>query len=288
MFALLGFLGAVTMTDLAGALVLGGGLLAGAAALPRVGRVLVPAAVIATVAVEVGLLQAVVANRGGGGLLIAATAVAVLTWLVAVVAALMDAGVLDPRPAPGRRNPRAGSGARARSAVGARRGLAALRVPADPTMTYVGRQPDRPAGVGRSGGRWPARARGRARPDRGVRRRRSPRPRLAPAYAAAFGQSPAGRWAGADGGVRWCGSVRAGVRQSPQTGWPDPPAVFGGVGQSAQAGGPEPTAVFGQSPQAGVPEPAAVFGQSPQAGGPDPTAVFGQLPKEGAPEQAGA
>ena len=100
-FALLGFLGAVTMTDLAGALVLGGGLLAGAAALPRVGRVLVPAAVITTVGV-VGLLQAVVANRGGGGLLIAATAVAVLTWLVAVVAALMDAGVLGsraPRPA---------------------------------------------------------------------------------------------------------------------------------------------------------------------------------------------
>src|SRR5437870_4632998 len=63
-FALLGFLGAVTATDLAGALVLGGGLLAGAAALPRAGPVLVPAAVAAGVGV-VGLLQAVATSRGG-------------------------------------------------------------------------------------------------------------------------------------------------------------------------------------------------------------------------------
>jgi hypothetical protein len=43
-FALLGFLGVTTATELAGALVLGGGLLAGAAALPRPGRVMAPGA----------------------------------------------------------------------------------------------------------------------------------------------------------------------------------------------------------------------------------------------------
>ena len=137
-FALLGFLGAVTVTDLAGALVLGGGLLAGAAALPRAGRVLVPAAVIATVGM-VGLLQAVVANRGGGGLLIAATAVALLTWIVAVVAALMDAGALGPRAAARRRRcPRRPAPAPPWAPV---EGWQPSAYPADPTMTYVGGQP---------------------------------------------------------------------------------------------------------------------------------------------------
>jgi len=155
-FALLGFLGAVTMTDLAGALVLGGGLLAGAAALPRVGRVLVPAAVIATVGV-VGLLQAVVANRGGGGLLIAATAVAVLTWLAAVVAALMDAGVF------GSRAPRPAAATPAPVPVPAPappwapvEGWQPSAYPADPTMTYVGGQPtDQQALAGRAAGGQP-------------------------------------------------------------------------------------------------------------------------------------
>ena len=99
-FAVLGFLGAAPATGLTGALVLGGGLLVGAAALPGAGRVTAPGAVVATVGM-VGVLQAATTIRGSG-LLIAAVAVAVLTWLAAVMTALLDAGAFGarkPRPA---------------------------------------------------------------------------------------------------------------------------------------------------------------------------------------------
>ena len=276
-FALLGFLGAVTMTDLAGALVLGGGLLAGAAALPRVGRVLVPAAVITTVGV-VGLLQAVVANRGGGGLLIAATAVAVLTWLVAVVAALMDAGVLGSRaPRPAAATPVSVPVPAPAPPWAPVEGWQPSAYPADPTMTYVGGQPTgQQALAGRAAGGQPEPAPDPTAVFGGVGQ---PAQAGAPAYAAAFGQSPQ------VGGPEPT-TVFGGVGQSAQAGGPEPTTVFGGVGQSPQAGGPEPTTVFGQSAQAGGPEPTTVFGQSAQAGGPEPTAVFGQLPQESASEQA--
>jgi hypothetical protein len=89
-FYLLGFVGDVGTTGLVGALVLGGGLLAGTAALPRTGRVLAPAAVVVTVG-TLGLLQTVVTSRGGSVLLLGALVIAFLQAVVVVGALLMDA-----------------------------------------------------------------------------------------------------------------------------------------------------------------------------------------------------
>ena len=130
-------------------------------------------------------------------------------------------------------------------------------------MTYVGGQPTgQQALAGRAAGGQPEPAPDPTAVFGGVGQ---PAQAGAPAYAAAFGQSP-------------------------QAGGPEPTAVFGGVGQSAQAGAPEPTAVFGGavSPRrrVGRSRPRCSAGQSAQAGAPEPTAVFGQLPQESAPEQA--
>ncbi len=268
-FALLGFMGAVPATDLAGALVLGGGLLAGAAALPRAGRVLAPAAVAASVGV-VGLLQAVVVSRGGGGLLIAASAVAVLTWVATVVAALMDAGVF------GSRAPRAAVASAPQATPAPAPAWAPVEgwqpnaYPADPTMTYVGRQPTGqqafgPSVGGQAGGGQPV-------------------PAGAPDPTAVFGQP----------GQAGVPDSTAVFGQPGQAGVPDSTAVFA---RSAQVGEPEPTAVFSGVSQPGAPEPAAALGQQPPVGGPEPTAVFGQppqgptaglSPQSGAPESTPA
>jgi hypothetical protein len=82
-------------------LVIGGGLLAGTAVLPKVGRVLVPAAVAATT----GALQFLVfvIGNGGSGILIAAVVVAFLVAVVVVGATLLDTGIVkapEPRPTP--------------------------------------------------------------------------------------------------------------------------------------------------------------------------------------------
>ncbi|HEY0811639.1 MAG TPA: DUF5336 domain-containing protein [Pseudonocardia sp.] len=91
-FYLLGFVSDVGTTGLVGALVIGGGLLAGTAALPSVGRVLAPAAVVAAVG-TLGLLQVVVSSRAGG-LLIGALVVALLETAVVAGALLIDARVV--------------------------------------------------------------------------------------------------------------------------------------------------------------------------------------------------
>ena len=229
----------------------------------------------------------------------------------------MDAGVIGsraPRPAAASAGAGAGAGARARSAVGARRGLAALGVPGRPDHDLRGRAADRPAGVGRSGGRWPA----RAAPDPtavfgGVGQSAQAG---APAYAAAFGQSPqaggpeptavfggvarpcrragrsrprwfgacgsarAGGRAGADRGVRRCGSVRAGGRAGADRGVRpaapgEPPGAGGGVRQP-QGGAPEATSARSQP---GAP----AYGPAPTGVHRPPTQVGG-VPLFGAPD----
>ncbi|GAA1243458.1 hypothetical protein GCM10009609_03630 [Pseudonocardia aurantiaca] len=80
-------------------LVIGGGLLAGTAVLPKIGRVLVPAAVAATT----GALQFLVfvIGNGGSGILIAAVVVAFLVAVVVVGAMLLDVGIVKaPAPRP--------------------------------------------------------------------------------------------------------------------------------------------------------------------------------------------
>jgi hypothetical protein len=91
-FYLLGFVSDVGTTDLVGALVIGGGLLAGTAALPRAGRWLAPAAVVVTVGM-LSLLQVVASSRGGA-LLIGALIVAFLQTVAVVGALLTDAGIV--------------------------------------------------------------------------------------------------------------------------------------------------------------------------------------------------
>lgn len=105
---LLGFFDEFTFTgSLAGALVIGGGLLAGAAVLPKVGRVLVPAVVLLLTG-TLQLLQAVTSSAGqefGGGpsaLLVVGLVLAFVALALAAGAMLMDAGVIKapaPRPA---------------------------------------------------------------------------------------------------------------------------------------------------------------------------------------------
>src|SRR4051794_37880932 len=138
-FAVLGFLGAAPATGLTGALVLGGGLLVGAVALPRAGRVTAPGAVVATVGM-VGVLQTATTIRGSG-LLIAAIAVALLTWLAAVMTALLDAGAFGarkPRPVRVQAHPGAVQAHPAPAPWAPVEGWQPNAYPADPTMTYVG------------------------------------------------------------------------------------------------------------------------------------------------------
>ena len=98
-FYLLGFVSDVGTTGLVGALVIGGGLLAGAGALPRSGgRLPAPAAVVSIVGL-LALVQVVVSSRITG-LLLGALAVAFLETVAVVGAMLADAGVLG---APARR-----------------------------------------------------------------------------------------------------------------------------------------------------------------------------------------
>jgi hypothetical protein len=91
-FYLLGFVSDVGTTGLVGALVIGGGLLAGVGALPRTGRLLAPAAVVSIVGL-LALLQVVVSSRATAPL-IAALAVALLQTVAVVGALLVDAGVI--------------------------------------------------------------------------------------------------------------------------------------------------------------------------------------------------
>ncbi|MBV9922982.1 MAG: hypothetical protein JOY78_19305 [Pseudonocardia sp.] len=227
-FALLGFLGAVAATEVAGALVLGGGLLAGTAALPRAARVAAPAAVVATVGV-VGLLQEVAASRGGSTLLLAAVAVAVLVWITAVAVAVVDAGFAGSPAAPVVAVPAAPPVAA--PAWAPVPGWQPSAYPADPTMTYVGQQPTGQQAV--------------AAPPESTR---------APEPAAAT--------------VVFGGAGQASPEQAPvfgqasSVGAPDSTTVFGQPPSAAasESGSPQPTAVIdGPSPQNESPEsPAAV------------------------------
>jgi hypothetical protein len=97
---LLGFFGESGLTtSLTGPLLLGGGLLAGAAVLPKVGRVLVPAGVLAAVGTLI-LLQ-VVADGGTSTLVIVALVLAFLETVAIIGAVLLDAGIITaPAPRP--------------------------------------------------------------------------------------------------------------------------------------------------------------------------------------------
>jgi hypothetical protein len=226
-FALLGFLGAVSATEVAGALVLGGGLLAGAAALPRAGRVTAPAAVVASVGV-VGLLQEVAASRGGSTLLLAAVAVAVLVWITAVAVAVMDAGFVGSSAAPAVVAAAAPVAAPAWAPVP---GWQPSAYPADPTMTYVGQQPTGQQAV--------------AAPSENPR---TPEPAPATAVFGGAGQTAS--------------EPTPAFGQAPSANAPDSTTVFGQPPSVAapEQGGPQPTAVIaGLSPQNGSSEtPAAV------------------------------
>jgi Family of unknown function (DUF5336) len=80
-------------------LVIGGGLLAGAAVLPKAGRVLLPAAIAATTG-ALQLLVYAIAN-GASGILIAAVVVAFLVAVAVVGAVLLDTGLVKaPAPRP--------------------------------------------------------------------------------------------------------------------------------------------------------------------------------------------
>jgi hypothetical protein len=88
---LLGFFGEVSVTSsFGGPLLLAGGLLAGTAALPRAGRVLVPAAVL-TVTGTLLLLQ-LATGIGGPAVVIVALVLACAEAGVVVTAAVLDAG----------------------------------------------------------------------------------------------------------------------------------------------------------------------------------------------------
>lgn len=96
-YFLLGFLGGVGVSDLAGVFVVGGGLLVGTVALPKAGRVLAPA----TVAVTLGLLmllQTVMTSRITL-LLIAALVVAFAEMVAAIGALMVDVGTAVRTPA---------------------------------------------------------------------------------------------------------------------------------------------------------------------------------------------
>ncbi|GAA3245384.1 hypothetical protein GCM10017691_52440 [Pseudonocardia petroleophila] len=105
---ILGFFDEFTFTgSLAGALVIGGGLLAGAAVLPKVGRVLVPAVVLLATG-TLQLLQAVTGTAGQefgdgpGAVLIVGLVLSFVALALAAGAMLMDAGIIKapaPRPA---------------------------------------------------------------------------------------------------------------------------------------------------------------------------------------------
>lgn len=99
---LLGFLGSIFITSgTAGAMIIGGGLLTGAAVLPKVGRVLLPGAVLILVG-TLQLLQVVVGSVGGEfGVTLGAVAVIILVLAfvaaaLAVGALLMHVGVVKP------------------------------------------------------------------------------------------------------------------------------------------------------------------------------------------------
>lgn len=91
-FCVLGFVGGVGVGDLAGVLVVGGGLLAGTVALPKPGRVLAPSSVAVAVGVLM-LLQAVMTSRVTMVLIIALV-VAFAEMVAAVGALLIDVGLV--------------------------------------------------------------------------------------------------------------------------------------------------------------------------------------------------
>lgn len=99
---LLGFLGSIFITSgTAGAMIIGGGLLTGAAVLPKVGRVLLPGAVLILVG-TLQLLQVVISSAGGEfGITLGAVSVIILVLAfvsaaLAVGALLMHVGVVKP------------------------------------------------------------------------------------------------------------------------------------------------------------------------------------------------
>jgi uncharacterized protein DUF5336 len=113
---LLGFFGGGDSSGLSGAfsaglvalliapLMLVGGLLAGASVLPKAGRVLLPGAIIALTGAL--LLLQIVAAGDAPGVVVFALIVAVLEAAAAIVAYLMDAGIISaPAGAGGRRQP---------------------------------------------------------------------------------------------------------------------------------------------------------------------------------------
>jgi hypothetical protein len=102
-FALLGFFDSAFgfIIPTFASLVIGGGFLAGAAVLPKSGRVLVPAAVISTTGALQFLVFAIA--NGASGILIAAVIVAFLVAVAVVGAMLLDTGLIKapaPRPTP--------------------------------------------------------------------------------------------------------------------------------------------------------------------------------------------
>jgi Family of unknown function (DUF5336) len=93
---LLGYVGEVSVTSsFGGPLLLGGGLLAGTAALPRTGRVLAPAAVL--VVTGALLLLQLVTGIGGRPVLVVASLLALLEAAAVVGALLLASGVLARR-----------------------------------------------------------------------------------------------------------------------------------------------------------------------------------------------
>jgi len=110
----LGFLNDLGLGSLfAGPLVLGGGLLAGAAVLPKVGRVLLPAAV-AVITGTLLLLQGVTGTPGAPTMMIVALVLSFLLVAAVVAAVLLDAGILTmpaPRPSAPPGYPQPGYGA---------------------------------------------------------------------------------------------------------------------------------------------------------------------------------
>ena len=96
---LLGFLDLGFANSLVGALLLGGGLLAGAAVLPKTGRVVVPAAVVVTTGFL--LFLQLVTDGGASATTIIALVLAFLQCVAAVGAVLLEGGLVKaPAPRP--------------------------------------------------------------------------------------------------------------------------------------------------------------------------------------------
>ncbi|MBW0116473.1 DUF5336 domain-containing protein [Pseudonocardia abyssalis] len=237
---ILGFFDEFTFTgSLAGALVIGGGLLAGAAVLPKVGRVLVPAVVLLATG-TLQLLQAVTGTAGQefgdgpGAVLIVGLVLSFIALALAVGALLMDAGIIKapaPRPAtpPGYGQQYGGYGQQ--PGYGGQYGAYGQQQPGYGQQTGYGQQPGYGPGYGQQPGAQPSGAQPAGQPAYGQGYGQS---YGAPAYPAGYGApgQPADPGQGSSEATTSMATPAPGTGEAGQ-GW------YSGTGSAAPSGAPE-------------------------------------------------